>query len=452
MTQTIDNLDPVDPTRRRVLQGALSLGLGLAIPRDEGALRTSRRPVETHIHVNQVGFLPGEPKRALVPSTRAIPARFTIVDESAARTVRFSGELKEYAATFMSRFGGDQRHYYADFDGLSRPGKYRVQIADGEISPPFEIGTNMYARLAPLVLRFFDIQRCGMQAHPKRRPCHLDDGIIVGGPRNGQTFDSFGGWHDAGDFLKFVETTSYVTALMLFNYEQMRGSAKPGGPRGSEAALLAQARVGLEWLLRMHPSPDEFYYQVGDESDHESWRMPEEDRVEINPSWKRRQVYFGVGANLAGRCAAAFAMASRHYRGIDPSFAARCLRAAVSVFELGMANQSIVSTNPASFYPEKTWADDMEWGAVELYRAVGDRNYLQKALDFAHMAGPALTETSVYNTHALAHSTLIRQAPVEERDSLLAYLRTDAELIRSRAHNPYGRAPPRQLPERRSSA
>ena len=28
----------------------------------------------------------------------------------------------------------------------------------------------------------------------------------------------------------------------------------------------------------MHPRPDEFYYQVGDETDHDTWRLPEQER------------------------------------------------------------------------------------------------------------------------------------------------------------------------------
>src|SRR5205085_1587048 len=124
-----------------------------------------------------------------------------------------------------------------------------------------------------------------------------------------------------------VETTSYVTALMLFCYE--RNSSEGAQPESPDTAapLLRQARVGLEWLLKMHPYPDEFYYQVGDESDHDRWRLPEDDSLEHDRAWKPRRVLFGVGANLAGRCAAAFAMAARQFRALDLAFASACGRA-----------------------------------------------------------------------------------------------------------------------------
>src|SRR5207237_7751774 len=108
-----------------------------------------------------------------------------------------------------------------------------------------------------------------------------------------------------------------------------------------------------------HPSPTELYYQVGDEDDHEAWRLPDVDCIECDPSWEPRAVHYGVGANLAGRTAAALAMGSRIYRRHDRAFAARCLAAAESVYKLGLNNRRIVSTLPGDFYPEKTWEDDM---------------------------------------------------------------------------------------------
>jgi len=267
--------------------------------------------------------------------------------------------------------------------------------------------------------------------------------VIEGGPRHGQPFDASGGWHDAGDFLKFVETSSYVTALLLFSYE-LTGQSVQAGREGADfrKGLLAQSRIGIEWLLKMHPTVDEFYYQVGDEDDHNSWRLPEHDCIAANGEWKPRPVYFGVGANLAGRSAAAFAMASRHFRQDDPDFAARCRAAAESVYTLGTENERVLSTLPASFYPEKTWEDDMAWGAAELFKATGRPAYLRAALEYAHLAGPASAETSVYNTHSLAHYTLFQHAPKSERNGLLNYMRADAELIRKRAENPYGLGTP----------
>lgn len=70
--------------------------LGLLFPGKNDVLRGAQRPVEARIHINQVGFLPGEPKRAVVSATAAIPeGSYWIVDDSAPRAIRYTGDLGE---------------------------------------------------------------------------------------------------------------------------------------------------------------------------------------------------------------------------------------------------------------------------------------------------------------------------------------------------------------------
>lgn len=464
------NHDAEGVSRRGFLQTLVTLGTGVTAmltgPENTSASTTNRalkfhktslaastahtQPIlraglqgEAHVHLNQVGYLPQEPKRAVVPSNAPIYGNaFCLIDDDSTPRIRYQGTLSEYQGKPEEKYGRFAHHYFADFDAFQTPGRYRMRLSDGRVSVPFSIGNDLYARLIPLTLEYFSMQRCGEAATDLHGHCHRDDGIINGGPRHGQVLSGHGGWHDAGDYMKFVETTSYVTALMLFTGEHFPHLVRSHGLNNAEPELLIHARVGLEWLLRMHPTPDEFYYQIGDEKDHDSWRLPEDDNPDVNRNWRPRTVHWGVGANLAGRCAAAFAKASRLYARYDQAFAHRCLEAAQSVYKLGLQNPMVVTTNPHDFYPEATWEDDMEWGAVALYKATHDPMYLTQALDFAHRAGAAHEETSVYNTHALAHYELYSLVDREERVRLRDYLRTDAELARQRVANPYGLAVP----------
>lgn len=429
--------EPQQPNRRRFIAGSIGLGMGLmnghnwfggALPTGVGSnpafaapvprrRRTNtaaplRRVVDARVHINQVGFLPTEPKRAVVPATGAIVGNtFTIVDDDVTPQPRFSGKLAAYSGPNGPKYGHYDHHFIADFGDFRRPGRYRLRLSDGHLSPPFSIGSDVYSRLVPLVLKYFDVQRCGSQESEHRSHCHVDDGVISGGPRHGQRIDASGGWHDAGDYMKFVETTSYVTALMLFSYDRYHEQFPAHHHDSPLPELLSYAKIGLDWLLKMHPSPQEFYYQVGDATDHDTWRLPEDDCAGKCTAWEPRPVYFGVGANLAGRTAAAFAIASRLFRPYAPQYAQRCLAAAQSVYRLGLTNRYVLTTNPSDFYPEQTWADDMEWGAAALYHATQRPEYLQQALDFSVEAGAAGDQTSVYNTHALAHYTLYPHAP-----------------------------------------
>ena len=131
---------------------------------------------------------------------------------------------------------------------------------------------------------------------------------------------------------------------------------------------------------------------VGDDRDHTGWRLPQDDPADYG--WGKgsyRTLYFATGApqglgkfksestgvaNIAGRYAAAMALAHQVWKNsaADADFARRCLRAAREVYALGKKHEGVQQGNSFSSpyrYNEDTWADDMEWGAAELYRATG---------------------------------------------------------------------------------
>ncbi len=431
-----------DPKTRIAAKRARRLATSNARAKNKKATAAYMPPVEAHVHLNQVGYLPDESKRAIIPAHGPIPGNgFCLMDDDTMPKVRYRGELRPYTTPSGAQYGHFPHHFIADFSDFTRPGRYRLRLSNGVHSAPFSIAPNLYAGLIGLTLDYFAVQRCGT-GEDAGNNCHADDGVIVGGPRDGQILDGSGGWHDAGDYMKFVETASYVTALMLFTCDHFPHLSSSRAAAAQPSPLLANARVGLEWLLKMHPAPNEFYFQIGEESDHNTWRLPEQDNAAKNPAWKARPAYFGIGANLAGRTAAAFAIASRLYARWDQPFAHKCYEAAQTVYQLGLDNPVVLSTLPADFYPEKTWEDDMAWGAIELHRATRKPEYLQQAMDFAHRAGAAYEATSVYNTHALAHYTLLRFAQGADREKLRQYLRTDADYARLRSENPYGLATP----------
>ena len=77
---------------------------------------------------------------------------------------------------------------------------------------------DVYRRVIPTSLQFFRVQRCGNSNPAAHGPCHLNKSVIVGGQRDGQTIDVSGGWHDAGDYIKFLGQTSASTWFLLSAY------------------------------------------------------------------------------------------------------------------------------------------------------------------------------------------------------------------------------------------
>ena len=92
-----------------------------------------------------------------------------------------------------------------------------------------------------------------------------------------------------------------------------------------------------------------------------------------------------------GRYAAAMALAYQIWKD-DPhqkDFAVRCLQAGKEVYELGRAKPGVQQGNSYGSpyrYEETTWADDMEWGAAELFRATHNNRYLEEAKRYAKLA------------------------------------------------------------------
>ena len=67
--------------------------------------------------------------------------------------------------------------------------------------------------------------------------------------------------HDAGDYLKFVQTASYVTSLLLLSARDAEAAAAL--PPALLADLRAEGRHGLTWLLKMwNDTSKTLFYQV----------------------------------------------------------------------------------------------------------------------------------------------------------------------------------------------
>jgi endoglucanase len=382
---------------------------GAGVVHEHSRAQAPPREGGTFIRASQLGYLPDDPKSAVVFSTGELPQRFDVIDAQA--RVVLSGAARRDGPQHWGRFTS---HASIDFSSLRAPGTYRVRVPGAEDSHPFRIGADVFAAAADAMLAFMREQRCGYNPYLDT-VCHRFDGRTADGPRPAGSFvPADGGWHDAGDTLKYLLTGSNATAQLLLAYivapRMWADTVNALGQAGANhtADVLDEARWGLEWLLRLHPARDELYHMVGDDRDHSGWRLPQDDQSDYG--WGKgsyRTLYFATGApqglgryqsastgvaNLAGRYAAAMALAYQIWKDIpgESAFARRCLSAGREVYALGRAREGVQQGNSFSApyrYNENTWADDMEWGAAELYRATGERPFLADAQRYARLIG-----------------------------------------------------------------
>ena len=235
---------------------------------------------ELLVRVNQVGYRPDEPKIGMLCSDTPLPETFVVVDVISNSTVR-EGGARPLAG---ERWGRLEHHAELDFTQLATPGTYALQVGEAR-SLPFVVGADAYAELPDRLLEFMRQQRCGYNPWLAVE-CHQHDGRTAYGPLPpGTQIDATGGWHDAGDLLKYHITSGNATAQMLLAFSMAKSSHSGRTPssdhvdaRGNAGAngvpdLLDEARWGLEWMLKMHPAPDALYHQVADDRDHIAFRL-----------------------------------------------------------------------------------------------------------------------------------------------------------------------------------
>ena len=403
------------------------------------------------IRINQLGYLLDEHKKAIVFSHERVSEVFRLIDDKneVAATIRPIKSKQEGWGTF-------KYYYELDFSQVNIEGTYFIQGKKSKSrSNIFKIGNDVYKQKPEVLLGFMRQQRCGYNPYFDM-VCHHRDGRSAYGPIPDGTFvDASGGWHDAGDQLKYLITGSYATAHMLMAYElypaafgdQVNALGQPL-PNGI-ADVLDEAKWGLDWILKLHPESNQLIHQIADDRDHIGWKMPDEDSSDYG--WGKnsyRVAYFATGepqglnkykseangvSNLAGRSAAALALAARIWsRDVkDSVFAQNCLAAAKSLYNLGKEKEGFQQGNSFGApyrYSEKTWADDMEWGAAELYKSTGNSSYLSEAKEYALRANTVswMPKDSVghyeyYPFVNLGHFALYDQVDDSFQKTLAAY-------------------------------
>jgi hypothetical protein len=359
---------------------------------------------DVYFSVNQIGFLPMDTKKAIVFSPEKIKNNIHLIQYPDSVSI-----IKIKPKPLESEAWGDFNYYEIDFSEIGNEGDYFLWHSASESSSPiFKIGSKAYQGYQEDLLHFMRQQRCGYNP-VLDMVCHEKDGRSFFGPMPDSTYvDASGGWHDAGDQLKYLITSSYATGHMLIAYtlfpDQFEDKVNALGQDGENGMpdVLDEAKWGLDWLLKLHPAPDQLIHQIADDRDHRGFKIPNQDNSDYG--WganSYRAAYFATGkpqglmqyqsesngmANIAGRSAAALALGARIWKEIDEAYSIRCLEAAKSLYALGRKYEGVQQGNSYGApyrYNEETWNDDMEWAGAELFKATGEQSYRDQAKKYA---------------------------------------------------------------------
>ena len=422
---------------------------------------------EYFYRINLVGYTNALPKRALLLAKADVTDNFFI--QLASGGTRVMLRLEKTKETPWPPFSFC---YALDFSKINTEGDYLITNSTNEQkSPIFHIGE--YPTIQEDVIHFMQSQRCGYNPYIDR-VCHpLDGRSFYGKMPESSYIDATGGCHDAGDQLKYLITGSNATARMMIAYEWNKegfvDSYNAIGQKDSNGIpdILDEAKWGLDWIHKLHVSPDQLIHQVADDRDHLGFKMPDEDPA--NYGWganKYRPAYFATGkpqgvgkyqseatgvSNVAGRSAVAMAMGFRIWKNDlkNELFAAQCIKDAIELYEMGKAKEGFQQGNSYGApyrYNERTWADDMEWAAAELYKATQEKKYLKDAIHYANiiqstswMEMDSASHYEMYPYVNVGHYALWQVGDASIKKQMAAYYKQNLLRIEAKAaQNIYG--------------
>jgi len=262
---------------------------------------------------------------------------------------------------------------------VSEKGKYYLDVPGVGCSADFEIGDAVYDFAFYTAMRGFYLWRCGTAVSGEHdgqtyahAACHMNDAYedYVGRPNSRR--DGTGGWHDAGDYGKYVVNAGVTMGCLFLAWDHFQNDLNdislnlpdtaPGYPD-----FLKELKWETDWLLKM---------PYGDGSgavshkltrlNFEGFIMPEKD------TGKR---YFTDWSSAAvADFVAMMAMAARYFKPYDPNYAQLCLDAAERSYAFLTAHPQSKGFVQGSFSTggyQTGDSDDRLWAAAEMWQTTG---------------------------------------------------------------------------------
>jgi hypothetical protein len=345
------------------------------------------RTDESFIKVNQLGYLQKDVKSAIISSNSDLNGKKFLVRDLHDKKNVFTGEIGP-TVPGVNQQSSFLFNHIVDFSVIEARGSYRVELEDKTSSYAFEIRDDVYRGIIDNLLVFLRAQRCGNTKPELHKPCHLYDATNI-------DLDLTGGWHDAGDFLKFTRSESYTTYTLLLSYEINKEKyLKYFSDLNNNgiADVLDEARIGLNYLVKVYPDEMTFVSTVGDfKADHsQGVRMPEDDKLfkTNRPALIRFQRY------ELGQYAFTMALASKIFRDIP-------LYSNDADIYLILAKRAYDKAKGV----ETGEYDKLCLAATELYNATQEEDYLSEAKRFNDQLSTSDMGNWFDNTN-LAHARL----------------------------------------------
>jgi endoglucanase len=326
-------------------------------------------PVSQEIKMDYFGYRPNDTKIAIFTTDPGATVQVRTTGDSVVYTVPTDGGSLA-SMGFDDQPTGDNV-WQVDFSGFTTEGSYRLYVpAWDEQSYDFDLADDVYNDAGRVALKTYYYQRCGVP-HPGpyadegyRDPyvCHsyLTECTAASGEPDYGTLDLSGGWHDAGDYNKYVWGDLFLaTDWLLIAYESNPIAwcdAQLGIPESGNGVpdILDEVKVAIDWLLKMQMPGGEVLSRVWDDYAGAGDSCPPSNAV--HPHY-----YYGPNVEAAGIFTGSVAKFARICEAEgDPYGNVAALKAAA----LHCWNDYLVGLGDGS----DPWWSMKLWAAAELWR------------------------------------------------------------------------------------
>jgi len=348
-------------------------------------LVTSVFSANSDIRLNSLGFLTNSKKEASIKAT-SVSTFYVRTTPGAA--IAYTGT----ATNFGNNSDTGEQIWIADFTSFSTPGNYYLDVPGVGQSFSFPINDNVYDFSFYTVFRGFYLWRCGTAVSTTHNgytfshgACHLNDANqnYIGFGNNIR--NAIGGWHDAGDYNKYVVNAGVTVGVLGFAWLHFKDKIQtinlnlPNTANGYPD-YLKELKWETDWLLKMaYPDNSGKVSHKVSELNFCGFIMPEQNTA--------TRYFVDWSSAATADYVAMLAMASRLFRPYDKTYADTCLNAALNSYWFLYNNPTDKAPDQSAFSTgtyNTTDYDDRLWAAAEIWEATGNTTAHQDFINRAN--------------------------------------------------------------------
>ena len=229
--------------------------------------------------------------------------------------------------------------------------------------PVHAADTDNYAKLLQYSMYFYDGNMCGddvdsASAFDWRGDCHTGDEVV-------------GGFHDAGDHVKFGLPAGYSAATLGWGYYEFKDAYDSLGQTAHLKEITNRfCKYFKDCTVLSGDTVSKFCYQIGEGgggNDHGYWGPPE---TQESIKGSRKAFWTSNGASdIAAEYAAALAVNYLNFGNAED------LKYAEALYKFSTQYNQCATEGTNGFYTSDTYEDDQAWAAGFLYLATKDDKY-----------------------------------------------------------------------------